>query len=41
MKDAFSSWKINKSSGYNKTSFNVVKKCFGELYDPLEFIFEL
>ena len=29
------------SPGYDETSFNVVKKCFGELYDPLKFIFDL
>ena len=41
MKDAFFSLKINKSSGYDEISFNVFKKCFGELYDPIKFIFEL
>ena len=41
LKDAFFSLKINKSPGYDEISFNVVKKCFGELYDPLKFIFEL
>ena len=41
LKDAFFSLKINKSPGYDETSFNFVKKCFGELYDHLKFIFEL
>ena len=31
----------DNSPGYDETSFNVVKKCFGELYDPLKFIFDL
>ena len=35
------SLKINKSPGYDKISFNVVKKFFGELFDPLKFIIEL
>ena len=35
LKDAFFSLKINKSSGYDEISFNVVKKCFGKLYYPL------
>ena len=33
--------KINKSPGYDETSFNVVKKCLGQLYDPIKFIFDL
>ena len=41
LKDAFFSLKINKSPDYDEISFNVVKKCFGELYDPLKFTFEL
>ena len=35
------SLKINKSPGLDEICFNVVKKCSGELYDPLKFIFEL
>ena len=31
----------SRNPGYDEISFNVVKKCFGELYDPLKFIFEL
>ena len=41
LNDAFFSLKINKRPGNDEISFNVVKKCFGELYDPLKFIFEL
>ena len=41
MKDAFFSLKTNKSPGYDKLSFNIIKKWFGELYDPLKFRFEL
>ena len=41
LKDAFFPLKIKKSLGYEETIFNVVKKCFGELYDPLKFMFEL
>ena len=40
MKDAFFPLKISKSSGYDEISFNVVKKCFGEVYDHLGYIFE-
>ena len=31
LKDAFFSLKINKSPGHDGVSFNVIKKCFGEL----------
>ena len=41
LKDTFFSFKRNKSPGYDVISFNVVKKCFGEFYDPLNFEFEL
>ena len=39
LKDVFFSLRIKKSPGYDEISFNVVKECFGELYDPS--IFEL
>ena len=39
LKDAFFSLKVNKSSGYDKVSFNVIKKCFGNLHNPLLHIF--
>ena len=35
------SLKINKSDGYDETSFNVIKNCFGELCDPLKYMFNL
>ena len=35
LKDAFFSLKLNKSSGYNKVSFNVIKKCFRSLHKHL------
>ena len=33
LKDAFFSLKINKRSGVDKVSFNIIKKCFGVLYE--------
>ena len=41
MKDAFFSLKINKSPYHDGRSFNVIKKCFGELYEPLKYLFNL
>ena len=41
LKDAIISLKISKSLGYDEVRFNVVKKCFDELYDRINFIFEL
>ena len=41
LKDAFFSLKINKSTGYDDISFNVVKKCFGVLHKPPLHIFNL
>ena len=35
MKDAFFSLKLNKSPGYDKISFSVIKTCFGSLHKPL------
>ena len=32
--------KINKSSGYDGTSFNVVRNCFGPLLQPLIHVFK-
>ena len=40
-RDTFSFLKINESAGDNKTSFNVLKNCFGELCDPLKYVFNL
>ena len=41
LKDAFFSIKINKSPGHDEVSFNVIKKCFGELCEPLMHLFNL
>ena len=40
-KNAFFSLEINKSAGYDDITFNVVKKCFGDLHKPLLHIFNL
>ena len=39
LKEAFFSLKSNKSSGYDDINFNVVGKCFGELNEPLLYVF--
>ena len=42
LKDApFFPLKINKSAGCDEISFNVIRNCFGELCDPLKYIFNL
>ena len=41
VKEAFFSLTMNKSAGFDEISLNVVKKCFGELINPLKDIFEL
>ena len=41
LKDAFSSLKINKSTGAYEISFNVIKNCFGELSEILRYLFDL
>ena len=40
LKDAFFSLKINKSSGVDDVSFNIMKKCFGVLCEPLTYLFQ-
>ena len=40
-KDAFFSLKINKSLGVHNVSFNIIKKCFGVLCEPLIYLFQL
>ena len=40
-KDAFSSLKINKSPGYDDMSFNVIRKYFGNLCEPLKYRFDI
>ena len=37
----FFSLKINKSPGYDDISFNVLKKCFSGLCEPLKYLFNL
>ena len=41
LKDAFFLLKINKSSGVDDVSFNIIKKCFGVLCEPLTYLFQL
>ena len=41
LKDAFFSLKINKSSGVDDVSFNIIKKCFGVLFELLIYLFRL
>ena len=41
VKEAFFYLTMNKSAGFDEISLNVVKKCFGELINPLKDIFEL
>ena len=41
LKDAFFSRTINKSPGHDAGIFNVTKKCFGELCEPLKYLFNL
>ena len=41
LENAFFSLKINKSPGHDGVSFNVIKKCFGELCEPLKYLFNL
>ena len=41
LEDAFFSLKINKSPVYDDISFNIVKKCFSSLCEPLKYLFNL
>ena len=41
LKDAFFSLKINESPGYDDISFNVLKKYFSSLCEPLKYLFNL
>ena len=41
LKEAFFSLKINKSSGVDDVSFNIIKKCFDVLCKPLIYLFQL
>ena len=39
LKDTSFSLKINKSPGYDDISFNIAKKCFSSLCEPLKYLF--
>ena len=41
LKEAFFSLKTNKRPGYDDINFNAVKKCFGEIHEPLKYLFNL
>ena len=41
LKDAFYSLKSNKSPRYDDISYNVIKKCFNSLCEPLKYLFNL
>ena len=41
LRDAFFSFKFNKSPGYDEISFNIVKKCFSELCELFKHVFNL
>ena len=41
LKDAFYSLKTNKSPGYDGTSSNIIKQCFGTLNRPLHYIYNI
>ena len=41
LKEAFFPLKSNKSPGYDDIGFNVVKKCFGKINEPLQHLFNL
>ena len=41
LRDAFFPLKLNKSPRYDEISFNVVKKCFSGLCEPLKHVFNL
>ena len=41
LKEALFSLKTNKSPRYDDINFNVAKKCFGEINEPLKHLFNL
>ena len=41
LKEAFFSLNTSKSPGYDDINFNVAKKCFGEINEPLKHLFNL
>ena len=41
LKEALFSLKINKSSGVDNVSFNIIKECFGMFCEPLIYLFQV
>ena len=41
LKEAFFSLKTNENPGYDNINVNVFKKCFGEINEPLKYLFNL
>ena len=41
LKDAFFSIMTNKCLGHDEINFNVTRSCFGELCEPLQYLFDL
>ena len=41
LKNAFFSTKTNKCPGNDEINSNVIRSCFGELYEPLQYLFNL
>ena len=41
LRDTFFSLKLNKSPGYDEINFNVIRKCFSELREPIKHVFNL
>ena len=41
LRDVFISLKLNKSPGYDEIIFNIIKKCFSKLCEPLNHVFDL
>ena len=41
LKDAFYYLKSNKIPGYDDISYNIIKKCFGSLCEPLKYLFNI
>ena len=41
LRNAIFSVKLNKSPWYDQISFNIIKKCFSELCEPLKHVFNL
>ena len=41
LKDTFFSAKTNKCPGHDEINFNEIRSCFGELCEPLQYLFNL